>query len=58
MSDKSLDAGRIAALEEALKWALGEFITYARSEKSDSPFWNDWRRAIAVLHGRDPDAEP
>ena len=57
MSDKSVDPSRIAALEEALKWALNEARYYASySEKPDSPYWNDCRNAEAILEGRDPDS--
>ena len=56
MSGKSLDAGRISALEEALDWALGEVRALAVSqEKPGSPFWNDYRRSKVVREGYDPD---
>ena len=58
MSDKSLDANRISALEEALDWALDEIRALAGSQESpDSPFWNDYRRSKVVLDGYDPDRD-
>ncbi len=58
MNDKSLDAGRISALEEALNWALVEIrILAAGHESPDSPFWNDYRRSKVILDGYDPDRE-
>ena len=56
MNDKSIDANRISALQDALEWAQDRLRFYASySEKPDSPFWNDWRYAEAVLEGHDPD---
>ena len=49
---------RISALEEALKWALEEVrILAAGDEPPDSPYWNGYRYAKAVLEGRDPDKD-
>ena len=49
---------RILELEEALKWTLEEVrIVAAVKEPPDSPYWNDYRRAQAVLEGRDPDRD-
>lgn len=56
MNDKSLDAGRISALENALDWALDEIrILAAGQEPPDSPFWNEYRRSRVVLDGHEPD---
>lgn len=55
MSDKSLDAGRISALEAALEWALIEIRILGMPQlKPDDPFWNDYRRSKVVLEGYDP----
>lgn len=58
MSDKSLDPGRISALEDALDWALDEIRSLGLLQyKPDDPFWSDYRRNKVVLEGHDPDRE-
>ena len=58
MNDKSLDAGRILALEEALDWALHEIRASGLSQHGpDDPFWTDYRRSRVVLDGYDPDSK-
>ena len=50
-----LALARISALEQELRWALNEVRVFAAGDEApDSPYWNDYRRAYAVLEGRDP----
>ena len=49
---------RISALEQELRWVLNEVRMFAaRDEAPDSPYWNGYRYARAVLEGRDPDKD-
>ena len=46
-------------MKEALKWALEHVHFLAlHHHQPDDPFWNDYRRAAAILDGRDPDNQP
>ncbi len=49
---------RCGHLEKALHWALEQLRFLAsHHHKPDDPFWNDYRRAEAVLENRDPDED-
>ena len=51
-------SARVMALVDALGWALGQItISWTGKVPAENPACNDFRRARAVLEGRDPDED-